>query len=113
MDAAAELGRNPVSKYQIPSEYGYEQENIHFSCSTDHEQDWQLYSVDPYSCYMSDHIYIHIGDTRGFTYTADNCFGTCSVKPIKSFFHHRIYHFWLQIATTHFGLHLLLLVSKC
>ena len=25
MDAAAELGRNPVSKHQIQPEYGYEQ----------------------------------------------------------------------------------------
>ena len=29
--------------------------NIHFPCSVDHEQDWQPYSVDPYSCYMCDH----------------------------------------------------------
>ena len=28
--------------------------NIHFSCSADHVQDWQLYPVDPYSCYMCD-----------------------------------------------------------
>ena len=27
-----------------------------FSCSADHEQNWQQpYPVDPYSCYMSDH----------------------------------------------------------
>ena len=74
MDAAAELGRNPVSKHQIQSEYGdmsrltrdgtaetvsrdqilrHErgQGNINFACSADHEQDWQPYSVDPYSCY--------------------------------------------------------------
>ena len=75
MDAAAELGRNPVSKHQIFSptmemsrltrdgtaepvsrdqilrrERG--QGNIHFSCSADHEQDWQPYPVDPNSCYM-------------------------------------------------------------
>ena len=32
--------------------------NIHFSCSADHEQDWQPYEVDPYSCYMMyDHTY--------------------------------------------------------
>ena len=29
--------------------------NIHFLCSADHEQDWQHYLVDPYSCYMCDH----------------------------------------------------------
>ena len=26
--------------------------NINFPCSADHEQDWQPYPVDPYSCYM-------------------------------------------------------------
>ena len=26
-----------------------------FSCSADHEQDWQPYPVDPYSCYMFNH----------------------------------------------------------
>ena len=79
MDAAAELGRNPVS--QIQPEYGDEQAdagrdcrtrlakpnfrhergqgNNHFSCSADHVQDWQPYPVDPYSCYMCDHTYIH------------------------------------------------------
>ena len=29
-----------------------EQGNIHFPCSVDHDQDWQPYLVDPYSCYM-------------------------------------------------------------
>ena len=34
------------------------QENIHFSCSADHER--QPYPVDPHSCYMCDHtISIH------------------------------------------------------
>ena len=28
------------------------QGNINFPCSADHVQDWQLYPVDPYSCYM-------------------------------------------------------------
>ena len=75
MDAAAELGRNPVvSKHLIQPEYGDEQAdagrdcprdqilrrergqgNSHFSCSADHVQDWQPYPVDPYSCYMCDH----------------------------------------------------------
>ena len=27
------------------------QGDIDFSCSADHEKDWQHYSVDPYSCY--------------------------------------------------------------
>ena len=71
MDAAAELGRNPVvSKHQIQAEYGYEQadagrdcrtrlarpifqartgqRNIVSLCSADLEQDWQPYPVDPY-----------------------------------------------------------------
>ena len=73
MDAAAELGRNLVSKHQIQPEYGMSrltrdgttepvsrdqilrhergQGNIHFPCSADHEQDCP---VDPYSCYMCD-----------------------------------------------------------
>ena len=86
MDAVAELGRNSVSKHQIQPEYGYEQAdagqdcrirlarpnsqareqrgqgNINFPCSADHEQDWQPYPVDPYSCYllyMCDHTYIY------------------------------------------------------
>ena len=75
MDAAAEIGRNPVCKHQIQPEYGDEQAltrdrtaelvsrdqiirrergqgNFHFPCSADHVQDWQPYSVDPYSCYI-------------------------------------------------------------
>ena len=70
MDAAAELGRNPVSKHQIQMSrltrdgtaepvsrdeilrHSRGQGNINFPCSADHEQDWQPYPVDPYSCYM-------------------------------------------------------------
>ena len=82
MDAAAELGRNPVSKHQIQPEYGEMskltrdgtaepvsrdqiirhargQGNLHFPCSADHEQDWQPYPVDPYSAIWDDHTYIH------------------------------------------------------
>ena len=80
MNATAELGRNPVSKHQIQPEYKDEQAdgdgaaesvprdhilrreggrgNMYFPCSADHEQDWQLYPVDPYSCYTCDHTYI-------------------------------------------------------
>ena len=50
------------------------QGNIHFS-SADHEQDWQLYPVDPYSCYMCDHTYIRIGgmcDTESMGYSIQN-----------------------------------------
>ena len=32
--------------------------NIHFPYSADHEQDWQPYPVDSYSCYMCNHTYI-------------------------------------------------------
>ena len=89
MDAAAELGRNPVSKHQIQPEYGEMsrltwdgtaepvsrdqilrhargQGNIIFPCSADHEQDWQPYPVDPYSAICDDHTYIHtyIYDTK-------------------------------------------------
>ena len=48
----------PVSRDQI---LGHERgkENIHFSCLADHVQDWQPYPVDPYSCCMCDHTYIH------------------------------------------------------
>ena len=65
MDAAAKIGRNPVSKHQVQPEYGDEQAdagrnycrtrlarpnflkreqrgqgNINVPCLTDHEQDW-------------------------------------------------------------------------
>ena len=78
MDAAADFGRNPVSKHQIQPEYGDEQADAGRDCRTrlarpnslartrtgkypvslfraDHVQDWQPYPVDPYSCCMSDH----------------------------------------------------------
>ena len=80
MDAAAELGRNPVSKHRIQAEYGMSrltrdgtaepvsrdqilrhargQGNIHFPCSADHEQDWRPDPVDPYSAICDDHTYI-------------------------------------------------------
>ena len=80
MDAAAELGRNPVSKHQIQPEYENEnrltrdgtaepvsrgqilrhargQGNINFPCSADYEQDWRPYPVDPYSAKCDDHTY--------------------------------------------------------
>ena len=82
MDAAAEPGRNPVSKHQIQPEYGDEQTdgdgtaepvsrdqilrhargqgNVHFPCSADHKQDWHPYPVDPYSAICDDHTYIHM-----------------------------------------------------
>ena len=53
-DGIAEpVSRDPILRHERG------QGNIHFSCSADHEQDWQPYPVDPYSCYMCDHTYIH------------------------------------------------------
>ena len=54
MDAAAEIGRNPLSKHQIQHEYGDEQDHAGRDCRTrlarPNSQDWQPYPVDPY-CY--------------------------------------------------------------
>ena len=47
----------PVSRDQI-LRHARGQGNIHFSCSDDHEQDWQPYPVDPYSAIWDDHTYI-------------------------------------------------------
>ena len=80
MDAAAEIGRNlvsrstrfsrrisrmtrdrtaePVFRNQILRRER-EQGNIHFPCSADHEQDWQPYPIDPYSALCDDHTYTH------------------------------------------------------
>ena len=77
MDAAAELGRNSLSKHHIQPGYGDEQADAGRDCRTrlarqnsqartnaDREisifpvqlttyvQDWQPYPVDPYSCCM-------------------------------------------------------------
>ena len=60
----------PVSRDQIlRRERG--QGNIRFSCSADHERDWQPYPVDPYSRYMCDHTYIHIHHAR-YIYCSNN-----------------------------------------
>ena len=91
MNPAAELGRNTVSKHPIQLEYGDEQadagrdcrtrltrpsyqvrmrtgKNI-FSCSADHEQDWQSYLVDPNSCYMMyDYIFIEEHNGSGVVF---------------------------------------------
>ena len=62
LDAAVELGRNPVSKHQLSMEMSRLTQDetaelvlryqilipIHFPCSIDHEQDRQPYPVDPY-----------------------------------------------------------------
>ena len=86
MDATAELGRNPVSNHRfslsmemrrltrdgtaelvsrdqiLRRECG--QGNIYFPCPADHEQDWQPYPVDPYSCYICDHTHILLDPRR-------------------------------------------------
>ena len=51
----------PVSRDQIlRHERG--QENIHFCCSADHEQDWPPYPVNPYSAIcVTIHTYIPTG----------------------------------------------------
>ena len=83
MEAAAELGRNPVVSKSTKSSLRMKmirltrdgtaepvsrdqilrrergQENINFPCSADHEQDWQPQSVDPYSALCHDHAYMH------------------------------------------------------
>ena len=81
MDAAAEIGGNPVGKHQIQPEHGMRrltrdgttepvsryqsfrrergQGNIHFPCSADHEQDWQPYPVDSSFAICDYHTYIH------------------------------------------------------
>ena len=80
MDAAAEIGRNPVSSTRFSLNMKMSrltrdgtaepvsrdqilrrerrQGNIAFPCSADREQDWQRYPVDPYPCYMCDYTCI-------------------------------------------------------
>ena len=80
MDAAAEIGRNLAIKHHIQLEYEMSrlkrdgtaesvsrdqtlrrergQGNNNFSCSIDHEQDWQPYPVDPSLHICDDHTCI-------------------------------------------------------
>ena len=71
MDAAAGIGRNAASKHKIQPKYRDEQADAgrdrrnrfarpnsqapkgigKYLCSVDHEQGWQSYPVDIYSCY--------------------------------------------------------------
>ena len=44
----------PVSQDQILRREQRGQGIIHFPCLADHEQDWQPYPVDPFSCFMCD-----------------------------------------------------------
>ena len=58
----------PVSRDQIlRRERG--QGNINFPRSVDHEQDWQPYPVDPYSCNMCDHKFSWHSFTLSTVYT--------------------------------------------
>ena len=45
---------DPVSRDEI-LRHVRGQGNIHFPCSADHEQNWQPYTVDPYSAICDDH----------------------------------------------------------
>ena len=81
MDAVADLGRNPVSKNPIQSEYGDEHADAGgdcrtrlagpssrvqtgtgkylFPCSDDHKQDWHLTWLILTLAIRDDHTYIH------------------------------------------------------
>ena len=83
MDAAAELGRNPLSKHHIQPEYGDEQAGAGRDCRTRLARPnsqanayreifvfpvqlttcriGNLTPVDPYSCYMCDHTPYMLG----------------------------------------------------
>ena len=77
----------PVTRDQIlRRERG--QRNINFPCSADHEQDWQPYPVDPCSCYMCDHTYIHtyihINLNRMTSRAGTGCAVMCNMLHIKN-----------------------------
>ena len=63
----------PVSRGQIlRRDRG--QGNIYFPCSADHEQDWQSYPVDPYSCYIPGIcVTIHTLHVCDHTYYVTQC----------------------------------------
>ena len=48
----------PVSRDQM-LRHARRKGNVHFPYSADHEQDWEPYSVDPYSAICDDRTYIH------------------------------------------------------
>ena len=77
----------PVSRDQV-LRHARGQGNIHFPCSADHEQDWLLYPVDPYSSICDDHIYIHSnkeagGGAQGTQGSSRNCTSRESVSPLS------------------------------
>ena len=62
----------PVSQDQI-LRHKCGQGNISFHCSAGYVQDWQPYPVNPYSCYMCHHTYIHTYSIVAYTPVQD-CF---------------------------------------
>ena len=48
-DGTAEVSRDQILRHEGG------QGNIHFPCSADHKQDWQPYTVDPYSALSGDY----------------------------------------------------------
>ena len=104
MDAAAELGRNPVSKHQIQPEYGDEQAdtgrdcrtrlerlrrergqgNIQFICSADHRIG-NLAPLIHTLLICDDHTYTYILHTyrhRMTRMTGPDCAVMCNVAPV-------------------------------
>ena len=60
----------PVSRDQILMREQRGQGRNNFPCSADYEQDWQPYLINPFSCFMCDHIYIL---STGPLYTNSGC----------------------------------------
>ena len=94
----------PVSRDQM-IRYARGQGNVHFPCSTDHEQDWQPYSVDPYSAIRDDHTYIQVSLIlpwedqcewhRMTRMTGPDCAVMCNLINIHTYTggrSHRIFH---------------------
>ena len=72
----------PVSRDQI-LRHARGQGNVIFSCSADHEQDWEPYPVDPYSAIIcDDHTYIQHRMTR---MTGPDCVVMCNL--INTYIH--------------------------
>ena len=55
----------PVSRDQV-LRHARGQENVHFPCSADHEQDWQPYPVDLYSAICDDHLLLCVFASHSF-----------------------------------------------
>ena len=62
----------PVRADQILKKSEQGQKNVHFSCSADHWQVWQPYTIDPYPAKCDNHTYIHIH--------------TCNIDPVGMLF---------------------------